>query len=117
MSARKSVLITGYDQYTVDKRSRLIRRLVIDAVLAGSLRGHSLALEFLSKDARVFATARSADTLTELASKGADTLSLEVDKSSSIAACFERVKSLSDGKLDFLINNAGRSTCWIDTTL
>ena len=69
--------------------------------------GHSLALEFRNKGARVFATARSANTLSDLAAKDIETLSLEVDRSDSIATCVDEIKKRTGGKLDYLVNNAG----------
>lgn len=38
-----------------------------------------------------------------------ETLSLEVDQLESINLCKEEVKGRTGGRLDYLINNAGRS--------
>ena len=50
-----------------------------------------------------------AETIRELADLGIETLSLEVDQATSISVCKEKVKELTGGKLDYLVNNAGRS--------
>ncbi len=59
---------------------------------------------------RVFATARSRDSVADLNDLGIETLRLEVDKPDSITRCREDVEERTGGGLDFLINNAGRST-------
>lgn len=72
--------------------------------------GHALALEFHRNNLRVLATARQASTLSDLASLGIETLSLEVHKPESIAALLSEVRSRTQGRgLDFLVNNAGRN--------
>lgn len=71
--------------------------------------GHSLALEFKSKNFRVFATARKAEGLSELAAQGIETLSLEVTSLESIQALCKEIASRTGGKLDYLVNNAGRN--------
>ena len=71
--------------------------------------GHALALELSSHKLRVFATARKAATIADLAEKGIETLSLEVDKPEEVENCRDEVAHLTGGKLDYLINNAGRS--------
>ncbi|KAF3480748.1 beta-lactamase [Arthroderma uncinatum] len=70
--------------------------------------GHSLALEFQRNGLRVFATARSKDTLADLEEKGIETMSLVVDEEKSVLACLDELKSiLGEGKgLDVLVNNA-----------
>lgn len=73
------------------------------SAVADKQSGHSLALEFHGKGARVFATARSASTLGDLASKGIETLSLEVDNAASIKSCVAEVRQLTGGKLDYLM--------------
>ncbi|KAF2090127.1 NAD(P)-binding protein [Saccharata proteae CBS 121410] len=71
--------------------------------------GHSLVEEFLAKGLRVFATARRAESLADLAERGAETLSLEVDKPDSVREAKRKVSELTGGKLDYLVNNAGRN--------
>ncbi|KAM5462661.1 NADPH-dependent 1-acyl dihydroxyacetone phosphate reductase [Microsporum audouinii] len=87
---RKSVLITGCSPGGI---------------------GHSLALEFQRNGLRVFATARSRESLVDLEEKGIETMSLVVDDEKSVLACLGELKSiLGDGKgLDILVNNAGRN--------
>lgn len=57
----------------------------------------------------VLATARKTNSIADLASKGITTLALEVDKPESIAALKEKVAKITNGKLDYLVNNAGRN--------
>ncbi|KAK6362291.1 hypothetical protein TWF730_005987 [Orbilia blumenaviensis] len=71
--------------------------------------GGCLAQEFHQKGYRVFATARRPETLEPLSKLGIELLSLDVTKPDSIAACKSQVESLANGKLDILINNAGRN--------
>lgn len=86
--SRKTVLITGCS--------------------AGGI-GNALAREFASKGLRVFATARQAESIADLRSHGIEPLSLEVHKQESIDALKAQVQSLTGGKLDYLVNNAGRN--------
>ncbi len=58
---------------------------------------------------RVLATARTTETIRDLADLGMETLSLEVDQLKSINVCKEEVKRRTGGRLDYLINNAGIS--------
>jgi len=71
--------------------------------------GNSLAREFHAKGLRVFATARKTDSIKDLADLGIETLSLEVTDPESIKALKEEVASRTSGKLDYLVNNAGRN--------
>ncbi|GAB7340814.1 hypothetical protein MBLNU457_7178t1 [Dothideomycetes sp. NU457] len=71
--------------------------------------GNSLAREFHARGLKVFATARSTSAITDLADLGITTLSLEVTSSDSIYALREEIIRLTNGKLDYLINNAGRN--------
>ena len=55
----------------------------------------------------MFATARNATSISDLAEVGIETLSLVVDDSDSIKSCFAEVKTrLGDKGLDYLVNNA-----------
>ena len=85
--AQKSVLITG----------------------CSSGIGHSLAREFKRLGFRVFATARKAESIADLAALGIETLPLEATSLQSIQALKGEVVSRTGGKLDFLVNNAGRN--------
>ncbi|KAL4787538.1 hypothetical protein BJX76DRAFT_318313 [Aspergillus varians] len=72
--------------------------------------GNSLAREFHRHGLRVFATARDAKSLEDLAALGIETLSLTVDDEHSIQLCFAEIeKRVGDRGLDFLVNNAGRN--------
>lgn len=88
MSARRSVLITGTNPGGI---------------------GNSLAREFNSHGFRVFATARQTSSISDLADIGIETFSLEVTDQKSIDALKEEIKSRNGGKLDYLVNNAGRN--------
>ncbi|KOC08252.1 hypothetical protein AFLA70_285g001631 [Aspergillus flavus AF70] len=69
--------------------------------------GNALALQFASKGFRVFATARSLKTLTNLQEKNIETLTLDVTDASSIQALAAEISSRTGGSLDILFNNAG----------
>lgn len=71
--------------------------------------GHALAREFKSQGFRVFATARKTESIADLAALGIETLPLEATSAESIEALKAEVSSRTGGKLDFLVNNAGRS--------
>ncbi|KAL7652230.1 NADPH-dependent 1-acyl dihydroxyacetone phosphate reductase [Aspergillus niger] len=69
-----------------------------------------MAREFHRNGLRVFATARDAKTIEDLASIGIETLSLTVDDEESVRRCFAEVKGkLGEKGLDYLVNNAGRN--------
>ena len=57
----------------------------------------------------MFATARKASTISDLAELGIETLSLEVDQPEQVERCKDEVEKLTGGGLDYLVNNAGRS--------
>jgi 1-acylglycerone phosphate reductase len=57
----------------------------------------------------VLATARNAESISDLSAQGITALSLDVDKPESILALKDEVTKLTDGKLDYLVNNAGRN--------
>lgn len=72
--------------------------------------GHALAREFRSQGLRVFATARRAETISDLEQNGIETLSLEVTNDDSIQALKSEIESRTKGQgLDILVNNAGRN--------
>ncbi|KAL8725227.1 MAG: hypothetical protein Q9166_007491 [cf. Caloplaca sp. 2 TL-2023] len=71
--------------------------------------GNALAREFHYRGLRVIATARTAETIQDLADLGIVTLSLDVAQEKSINACKEEVLERIGGGLDYLVNNAGRN--------
>ncbi|KJZ76222.1 hypothetical protein HIM_04304 [Hirsutella minnesotensis 3608] len=70
--------------------------------------GHALALEFHKRGCHVIATARRLDVLKDLEAQGLTILALDVTSQESVDACKDAVTQLTDGRLDILINNAGR---------
>jgi 1-acylglycerone phosphate reductase len=68
--------------------------------------GAALAIAFHEAGLHVYSTARDLSKMTQLASLGIETLVLDIQSDSSIAAC---VHKLSSRKLDILVNNAGAS--------
>ncbi|KAI4166122.1 MAG: hypothetical protein LQ342_000008 [Letrouitia transgressa] len=82
-SSKRSVLITGCSD--------------------GGL-GAALAIAFHSANLHVYATARDLSKMSHLASLGIETLQLDIQSSSSIAAC---VSTLDTSSIDILVNNAG----------
>ncbi|KAI9749601.1 MAG: hypothetical protein M1815_002388 [Lichina confinis] len=70
--------------------------------------GHALAREYHSRGFHVFATARNIDVLADLQELGLETLSLDVTLQESVNDAKDQVEKRTGGKLDCLINNAGR---------
>ncbi|CAK7564559.1 MAG: putative secondary metabolism biosynthetic enzyme [Sporothrix epigloea] len=71
--------------------------------------GHAIAEEFHAKGVFVIASARRLEVLEGLAAKGIATVALDVTSQESITQCKEEVDRLAGGRLDFLVNNAGRT--------
>ena len=72
--------------------------------------GSALALAFQERGIRVFATARDISKMSHLAKvPNVTLLKLEPTVQDSVQAVAERVKYATDGKLDYLINNAGQT--------
>ncbi|KAI1161864.1 NAD(P)-binding protein [Nemania serpens] len=71
--------------------------------------GHSLCLEYHRQGLHVIATARRPEVLAELVELGISTVALDVTDAESIKKCHEEVARINGGKLDILINNAGRT--------
>ncbi|KAL1648861.1 NADPH-dependent 1-acyl dihydroxyacetone phosphate reductase [Diplodia intermedia] len=71
--------------------------------------GHSLAREFHAKGLRVFASARRTEAIADLAELGIETVALEVDKPDSVQQVRREIEELTGGKLDVLVNIAGRN--------
>lgn len=70
--------------------------------------GDALAQEFHRKGVRVFAAARDITKITHLQAMGIDVLSLDVVSTDSIQAAISLVNKATGGKLDFLVNSAGK---------
>ncbi|EME40770.1 hypothetical protein DOTSEDRAFT_82322 [Dothistroma septosporum NZE10] len=70
--------------------------------------GYAVAKEFKARGLLVIATARSKAVVEELTADGLIAIQLDVTDTSSITACRQAVARLVDGKLDILMNNAGR---------
>lgn len=72
--------------------------------------GSALSLNFQARGFHVFATARNVSKMSALANLPSVTmLTLDVQKSTHIAAAVAAVQNQAGGKLDILINNAGRN--------
>jgi NAD(P)-dependent dehydrogenase (short-subunit alcohol dehydrogenase family) len=70
--------------------------------------GHATAARLAENGWTVYATARNADKLSELAEKGCKTLSLDVEDEDSMKAAVAEVEQ-AEGAVGVLINNAGYS--------
>ena len=70
--------------------------------------GHATAARLADNGWTVYATARNADKLSELAEKGCKTLSLDVEDEDSMKAAVAEVEQ-AEGAVGVLINNAGYS--------
>lgn len=66
-------------------------------------------MEFAARGMRVFAIARSLDSMTNLQGKDIETLSLDVTVPESIASLKDEISKRTWGKLDILFSNAGMS--------
>lgn len=88
MDTRKTVLITGCNPGGI---------------------GNSLAREFNSHGLRVFATARQTSSIQDLAEIGVETFPLEVTDAESINNLRQELSSRTGGRLNYLVNNAGRN--------
>lgn len=81
------------------------RTVLITGCSEGGM-GAALAIAFHEAGLHVYATARDLSKMTQLASLGIETIVLDIQSGSSIAACVDK---LSSRKLDILVNNAGAS--------
>jgi len=85
-----------------DKKMSSSKRTVLLTGCSDGGLGAALAIAFHEAGLHVYATARNPSKMAHVASLGIETLTLDVQVDSSIAAC---VNQLSD--LDILVNNAG----------
>ena len=84
------------------------KSVLITGCSAGGI-GHAFAVSFQKRGFTVFATARSANKMQDLAAlSNLHLLSLDVTSPASVAAAVKEVALKSGGKLDVLINNAGQ---------
>jgi 1-acylglycerone phosphate reductase len=81
--------------------SSLKRTVLITGCSDGGI-GAALAIAFHEAGLHVYATARNPSKMEQLASLGIETLILDVQSESSIAACVSKLSGL-----DILVNNAG----------
>jgi len=86
----------------------MVKSVLISGCNPGGI-GNSLAREFHAAGLRVFATARQTSAITDLAELGITTVALEVTDPESIDAARDTVATATGGKLDYLVNNAGRN--------
>ncbi|KAH6973347.1 oxidoreductase [Ilyonectria destructans] len=71
--------------------------------------GNALALDFASRGVNVFATARDASRMENLAGHPNITLiTLDVTCSDQITAAVQKISETTNGALDYLINNSGQ---------
>ena len=72
--------------------------------------GDALAQEFLRKGCKVFATARSLDTVQHLKELGCEVCKLDVTNLESVKSAVGFVEKKTGGELGVLVNNAGTGT-------
>lgn len=68
--------------------------------------GRALAIEFATRNWRVFATARKPEVINDLKAPNVDVSVLDVTDETSIKACVDSVIAKA-GRIDMLVNNAG----------
>ncbi len=85
-----------------DKESPTTKRTVLITGCSDDGLGAALAIAFHEVGLHVYATARDPSRMAHIASLGIETLTLDVQSDSSIAACVQTLSAL-----DILVNNAG----------
>lgn len=104
---RFPTLSPHHNTYLFMHSSRMSKIVLITGCSDGGI-GHALALNFAERGLTVFAAARSTANITGLEPYfKVHLLNLDVTDQTSIAAVVEAVKAKA-GRLDFLVNNAGR---------
>ncbi|KAI1158009.1 IBR finger domain protein [Nemania serpens] len=86
MASKRTILITGCSDHSL---------------------GAALALAFHKAGWRVFASARNLDKMKGSKENGITTVQLDVGSDESVASGVARIKELTGGSLDALVNNAG----------
>ncbi|KAI0543580.1 NAD(P)-binding protein [Xylaria curta] len=79
--------------------------------------GHSICLEFKKRGFYIIATARNPEVLNELSAEGLCAVPLDVTNEESITKCHDKVARITGGRLDVLVNNAGRTHTYPATDL
>lgn len=87
-----------------DRNSPTTKRTVLITGCSNGGLGAALAIAFHEAGLHVYATARDPSKMAHIASLGIETLTLDVQSDSSIAACVQNLSAL-----DILVNNAGAS--------
>lgn len=82
------------------------KTVLITGCSAGGI-GDALAKAFHKKGLRVFATARNLAKVKQLKGLGMDVIQLDVVNDESIQLAVEKVRAVTGGQLDFLVNNSG----------
>ena len=82
------------------------KTILITGCSAGGI-GEALAISSHKRGLRVFATARNLAKVEKLKRLGMDVIQLDVVNDESIKQAVEKVRSMTGGTLDFLVNNSG----------
>jgi len=105
--AISSFFVLHFDYYCIIKlKLKMKKSVLITGCSRGGI-GDALAQEFHKKGLKVFATARNLSKVEHLKTMGLEVLQLDVTSQESIRNAAEEVQKATDGKLDFLVNNAG----------
>jgi NAD(P)-dependent dehydrogenase (short-subunit alcohol dehydrogenase family) len=96
--------LNNYQFYEVQMKAHKSWVVLITGCSSGL--GRAMAIEFAKQGHTVFATARRAEDIQDLASEKLTPLQLDVTNTASIAAILEKVKEHAGG-VDLLVNNAG----------
>ena len=89
-------------------KSTMSKSVLITGCSTGGI-GHALTLSFQKRGLIVFASARNISSMSSLSDlPNVHLISLDVTSTSSVNEAFEIVKAKTGGKLNYLVNNAGR---------
>lgn len=89
------------------------KTVLVTGCSAGGI-GEALAKAFHKKGLRVFATARNLAEVEQLKALGLDILQLDVVDDESIKYAVKQVSAATGGTLDFLVNNSGGGTGFLN---